>query len=120
MVGSSEENTEGSTPTLSNSNASKESMPASIPVYSHAVMPYPGAPGTPFFEGSNITNFLDRYSRMCTDYRVSEEEKIKRLAWYCEMFTGKYIETLISASGTTWAALRKVLREEYKDQDLTQ
>lgn len=95
-------------------------MPASIPIYSHAVMPYPGAPGTPFFEGSNVTDFLDRYSRMCTDYRVDEQEKIKRLSWYCEMFTGKYVETLISSSGTTWATLRKVLREEYKDQDLTQ
>ena len=36
------------------------------------------------------------------------------------MFTGKYVETLISSSGTSWAALRKVLREEYKDQDLNQ
>ena len=119
-VESSMDNTEGSTPTPSNSNASKESMPASIPVYSHAVMPYPGAPGTPFFEGSNVTDFLDRYSRMCTDYRVDEQEKIKRLSWYCEMFTGKYVETLISSSGTSWAALRKVLRDEYKDQDLNQ
>lgn len=57
---------------------------------------------------------------MCTDYRVNEEEKIKQLAWYCEMFTEKYVETLISSSGTTWAALRKVLRKEYKDQNLTQ
>ena len=120
MVDSSMENTEGSTSTPSNSNSSKESMPASIPVYSHAVMPYPGAPGTPFFEGSNVTDFLDRYSRMCTDYRVDEHEKIKRLSWYCEMFTRKYVETLISSSGTSWAALRKVLREEYKDQDLNQ
>lgn len=68
MAKSSLENTEGSTPTPSNSNASKESMPASIPVYSHAVMLYPGAPGTPFFEGSNVTDFLDQYSRMCTNY----------------------------------------------------
>ena len=120
MVESSMDNTEGSTPTPSNSNASKESMPASIPVYSHAVMPYPGAPETPFFEGSNVTDFLDRYSQMCTDYRVDEQEKIKRLSWYCEIFTGKYVETLISSSGTFWAALRKVLREEYKDQDLNQ
>ena len=80
MVESNVESTEESTPTPSNSNTSKESMPASISVYSHAVMPYPGAPGTPFFKGSNVTDFLDRYSRMCTDYRVDEHEKIKRLS----------------------------------------
>ncbi len=88
--------------------------------YPHIVMPYPGSPGTPFFKRTNISNFLDRYSRMCSDYRISEKEKIRRLSCYCEMFTGKYIETLIGTSGTTWSTLRKVLREEYRDQDLSQ
>lgn len=110
------------TPTGSYSSKafSKDPSSASIPMYSRAVMPYPGSPGAPFFEGSNITDFLDSYSRMCTDYQVDKQEKIKRLSWYCELFTGKYIETLISSSGTSWAALRKALREEYKGQDLNQ
>ena len=106
--------------TPTESVSSKDPSSASIPMYSRAVMPYPGSPGAPYFEGSNITDFLDSYSRMCTDYQVDEQEKIKRLSWYCELFTGKYIETLISSSGTSWAALRKALREEYKDQDLNQ
>lgn len=115
MFESSMENTDGSISMLSNPNFSKESMPASIPVYSHMVMPYPGTPKTPFFEGSNVTNFLDRHCQMCTDYRVDKQEKMKRLLWYCGMFTKKYIETFISSSGTFWTALRKVLREKYKD-----
>ena len=106
--------------TPTESVSSKDPSSASIPMHSRAVMPYPGSPGAPYFEGSNITDFLDSYSRMCTDYQVDEQEKIKRLSWYCELFTGKYIETLISSSGTSWAALRKALREEYKDQDLNQ
>ncbi len=57
---------------------------------------------------------------MSTDYQVGKQENIKRLYWYCELFTGKYIETLISSSGISWAALCKVLRKEYKDQDLNQ
>ena len=110
------------TPTGSYSSKvfSKDPSPVSIPMYPRAIMPYPGSPGAPYFEGSNITDFLDSYSRMCTDHQVDEQEKIKRLSWYCELFTGKYIETLISSSGTSWAALRKALREEYKDQDLNQ
>ncbi len=55
---------------------------------------------------------------MYTDYQVDEQEKIKRLSWYCELFTGRYIESLISSSGTSWAALCKFLFEEYRDQDL--
>ena len=95
-------------------------MPASISVYFHAIMPYLGAPRTPFFEGSNVTDFLDQYSQMCTDYQVDKHEKIKWLSGYCEIFTRKYVETLISSSGTSWAALQKVLWEKYKDQDLNQ
>ena len=108
------------TESVSSKDSSKDPSSASIPMYSRAVMPYPGSPGAPFFEGTNITDFLDSYSRMCTDYQVDEQEKIKRLSWYCELFTGKYIETLISSSGTSLATLRKALREEYKDQDLNQ
>lgn len=76
----------------------KDSSSAFIPMYSRTIMPYPGSPGAPFFEGSNITDFLKSYSRMCIDYHVDEHEKIKRLFWYCELFTGKYIDTLITAS----------------------
>ena len=118
MEQSSKQRVEGEV-TPADSFSSKASIKnpssASIPMYSRAVMPYPGSPGAPFFEGSNITDFLESYSRMCTDYQVDEQEKIKRLSWYCELFTGKYIDTFISSSGTSWAALRKALRKEYKD-----
>lgn len=38
-------------------------------------MPYPGAPGSPFFERANVTEFLERYENMCEDYRISLVEK---------------------------------------------
>ena len=38
---------------------SNKGVPASTLVYFHSVMPYPGTPGTPFFKGSNVTDFLD-------------------------------------------------------------
>lgn len=60
MVESNMNNIERNTPTSSNSNAPKKSMPTSIPVYSHAVMPYPGALATSFFEGSNVTDFFNQ------------------------------------------------------------
>lgn len=66
------ENMEGSLPTPVNSNTLKENMLMSISIYSCAVMPYPSTPGTPFFDGSNVTNFFNQYSRMCTNYRVDK------------------------------------------------
>ena len=87
--------------TPTESVSSKDLPSASISMHSKVVMPYPGSSRAPYFEESNITNFLDSYSRMCTDYAVDEQEKIKRLSWYCKLFTGKYIKTFISSSGTS-------------------
>ncbi|MCJ1343493.1 hypothetical protein MMC31_001687 [Peltigera leucophlebia] len=83
-------------------------------------MPYHGTLGTPFFEGFNITDFLNQYELMCTDFRVEKKERIQKLPLYCKMFIGKYIESVIRPSGITWTAIRKALRSQYKDQDLNQ
>ncbi len=86
--------------------------------YVPMVIPYPGAPGAPMFDGKNITHFLHLYDQLCSDYRLSESEKIYRLPWYCEFFIGRYIRILIK--GADWTAARSILRKEYKDNDLDQ
>ncbi|MCJ1344896.1 hypothetical protein MMC31_003101 [Peltigera leucophlebia] len=86
--------------------------------YLPLVIPYPGTPGAPFFDGQNITHFLDLYDQLCSDYRLSESEKINRLPRYCEFFTGNYIKILIK--GADWVAVRSILRREYKGNDLDQ
>ena len=86
--------------------------------YLPIVIPYPGTPGALFFDRKNITDFLDLYSQLCADYYLLESEKIYRLPWYCEFFTGNYIKILIK--GADWAAVRSILRKEYKDNDLDQ
>lgn len=59
----------------------RPSLPRKCPVYhprwpmSPIVILYPGTPGAPSFDGQNITDFLDRYSQLCSDYRLSELEK---------------------------------------------
>ena len=57
-------------------------------------MPYPGTPGTPFFDGRNVTDFLDRFSDLCDDYKLSNSEKMQRLPRYCDMRIGQTIETI--------------------------
>ena len=52
---------------ISSKNSLKDLSSASISIYSRAVMPYPGSPEALFFEESNITNFLESYSRMYID-----------------------------------------------------
>jgi hypothetical protein len=56
-------------------------------------MPLPGSPGAPYFEGANITEFLERFEEMCEDYRVEGSgEKLKRLPKYCSVMIGQSIK----------------------------
>ncbi len=47
-----------------------------------------------------------------------QKRSIAFLPWYCEFFTGNYIKILIK--GADWAAVRAILRREYKENDLDQ
>ncbi len=77
-------------------------------------IPYPSFHGSLFLERANVTDFLDRYSRVYGNYRISMQEKIRYLLWYCRLLIGKYIKTMIRFARTDWAQIQKVLREEYK------
>ena len=83
-------------------------------------MPYPGTPGTPFFDGRNVTDFLDRFSDLCEDYKLSADEKMKRLPRYCDMRIGRTIETMKEWNLRDWTKFRQCLREEYESADQTQ
>ncbi len=86
---------------ISAKDSLKDSSSTSITIYSRAVIPYSGSLKALFFERPNIIDFFESYNRMCTDYQVDKQGKIKRLSLYCGLFTGKYIETLISSSRTS-------------------
>ena len=60
-------------------NPDSTSLPPVIQVSYILTMPYLGRPGTSFFEGSNITDFFNRYNQIYTDFRVEIKEKMKRL-----------------------------------------
>ena len=83
-------------------------------------MQYQGAPGSPFFEGANVSEFLDRFENICDDYRMSTSEKIRRLPWYCEMVTARHVRSLIEFSELDWVTIYTNLKKEYKDRDIAQ
>lgn len=58
----------------------KDLSSISIPIYSKIIISYLGSSGVPYFERSNIINFLDSYSHIFTDYKVDKQEKIKQLS----------------------------------------
>jgi hypothetical protein len=46
-------------------------------------MPPLGTLGSPMFEGANVTEFLERYKDLCSDYQVLDDDKLTRLPRYC-------------------------------------
>ena len=83
-------------------------------------MLYSEAPGSLFFEGGNVSEFLDRFENICDDYRMFTSEKIRRLLWYCEIFTTQQVKSLIGFSELDWRKIFTSLKKEYKNRDITQ
>ena len=48
-------------------------------------IPYFSTLGTPYFDNRNVTDFLNYFSNLCTDYKLLDKEKMRRLFRYCDM-----------------------------------
>jgi hypothetical protein len=83
-------------------------------------MPPPGTPGSPLFKGANVTEFLERYKDLCSNYQVSEKDKLMRLPRYCIQPVAETIRSLNEWKASNYAALKKVLLSEYRDNDTHQ
>lgn len=95
--------------TLSSENVSTTSLAFLCYIIT---MLYFGFPRGLFFEETKVIDFFDYYSCICDNHQISIQEKIRRLLWYCEMFTSKYIETMIRFARTNWAQIWKILWEK--------
>jgi len=46
------------------------------------------------FKGANVTEFLERYEDLCSDYRVTDKDRLTRLPRYCIQPIAKTIKSL--------------------------
>ena len=80
-------------------------------------MPFPGMPGVPYFDGTNITDFLTLFEVLFSDHGLTEEEGLRRLPSYCKFLTGGYIRTTEEWISSNWGALKEALLDEYRYED---
>ena len=78
------------------------------------------APGSPCFNRRNISNFLEQFSDLCCNYKLTNMPRIAKLPHYCELYIAKLIKTMRTWQERNWDELLKMLREDYKPGDLTQ
>lgn len=77
---------------------------------------YPGTPGTPFFDGQIITDFLYRYSQLCIDYNLSSEsEKFIDFLVIVVSFLQEGTMKIV-LKGADWSTVRSILPKEYQEQ----
>jgi hypothetical protein len=49
----------------------------------------------PYFEGSNITEFLERYKDLCEDARLGDAQKLYYIPQYYTLPIRQYIKSLV-------------------------
>ena len=79
------------------------------------LFPLPYQQGAPYFDGKDVTKFLNRWETLTFEW--NDEKKIKKMIAYCDEVTGRYIQTLPSYEQNDWAEFRKELLAEYKEED---
>lgn len=81
------------------------------------MFPFPGQEGAPYFDGKNITQFLNIWEDLTLGW--PNETKIRKIPLYCQAWMGKYIKTLHSykvIEEDGWEKFKKEVLEEFKDE----
>lgn len=112
-----QDNTASMNPDIGTPTSSMDHVAMGYPVL-RMMLPTPNSMGAPFFDGKNVTEFLENLSDMYDDAGIKDEDqKVKRLARYCGPTVGPWVKTLIEYDERNWEGLKAVLLQQFKDTD---
>jgi hypothetical protein len=77
----------------------------------------PNQPGSPHFDGNNVSEFLEEWSFFCEDYGLSDKFKCTRLPTYCDKDIGDNVRLLRGYASEDWATLCAGLKDLYWQYD---
>jgi hypothetical protein len=80
-------------------------------------MPRPGQPGAPFFDDTNVTEFLRRWNIECEDFGLSDKQKCMRLPDYCTPETKEVVELFEGYVNGDWDKLQEELKSLFWQYD---
>ena len=107
-----------STPDSSESgNSLLKSVEMSKLLMCRTPMPLPGSEGMPLFDGTNVTEFLDRYDDTCNEHFVEGDDKLNKLPRYCTPNIRDAIKSMKEWKLKDYSILRKAMLLEYKEYD---
>ncbi len=84
-------------------------------------MPVPGGYGSPFFDGTEVTTFLESLDRCYKDHGIEDlKERKDRLVEYAEKSIQQEIKRMPEFQSGPWDEFMDALRKDYRNQDQEQ
>ena len=78
-----------------------------------------GTPDTPYFEKTNISEFIERFEDMYDNYQVRDKNKIKRVPRYYTQIINQFVKKIKKYQDKNWGKLKKKLKKKYRADNIT-
>ena len=73
-----------------------------------------GQPGAVMFDNTNVSKFLEDWDSFCSDYGISDQEKVERLPRYCaDPATKESVKLFPGYAAKDWKSLRSDLGKSF-------
>ena len=76
----------------------------------------PGIFGILYFEGANISEFIECFEDMCDDYQVRDKNKIKRVPRYYTQIINQFVKEIKKYQNKDWDKLKKELKKRVSNK----
>ncbi|KAI5277193.1 hypothetical protein KEM52_004975, partial [Ascosphaera acerosa] len=83
-------------------------------------IPRPGQAGAPFFNGTNVTRFIDEFKDLCFEFRLTDKQQLKKLPLYCDPMIGDSIAFSPEYTTEDLDAVYRNLKRDYRKRDRAQ
>ena len=102
---------------MTGSDTTDSDRPATPPLRAFGFMPRPGQPGAPFFDDTNVIEFLHRWNIECEDFRLSKKQRCVQLPDYCTSKTKDVIKLFEEYINNDWEKLQDELKALFWQHD---
>ena len=72
------------------------------------------------FDEYNIIKFLERFKKLCDEYKIIIKKRWIKFFWYCERSIIEFIKTLTSYINRNWTVFDKKMWKKYKNKNAKQ
>lgn len=79
--------------------------------------PMVGMAGSPYFDGSDVTEFLDRWDDLVAECGISHEHSLRRLPQYCTPLIKENLRSMPEYESGDWMEFKEMMKREYRDRD---